>query len=167
MRALEDKVRQLERRVAALEQCSGAPKTAPATPGASKVEKAPHPPASPAAEKLYSEGLRLYQAKKYQAARDKFAGYLKSQPRGPKAAEARYYLGESFYQEKKYAEAREEFNKVVVQYPDSILAPTALLRQAYAYQQLNQQASFTETLKRLIQQYPQSPEAQEARRLMK
>ena len=162
IRALEDKVRQLERRVTALEQCAGMPKATPAT-------GTPRPPAtaSPAGEKLYSEGLRLYQAKKYQAARDKFAGYLKAQPRGPRGAEARYYLGESFYQEKKYVEAREEFNKVVVQYPDSILAPTALLRQAYAYRQLNQQASFTETLKRLIQQYPQSPEAQEARRLMK
>ena len=157
IRALEDKVRQLERRVAAIEQCSGAP----------KVKAAPPAPASPSAEKVYTEGLRLYQAKKYQAAREKFAQYLQTQPRGPKAAESRYYMGESFYQEKKYGEAREEFNKVVVQYPDSILAPTALLRQAYSYQQLNLKTNFTDSLKKLIQQYPQSPEAQEARRLLK
>jgi|WetSurMetagenome_2_1015567.scaffolds.fasta_scaffold48897_2 tol-pal system protein YbgF len=169
LRTLEDKVRHLERRVAALEVCTGTAKPAPAAPGTARpAEKAPpHQPASPAAEKLYSDGLRLYQTKKYLAARDKFSQYLSNQPQGPKAAEARYYLGESFYQEKRYAEAREEFNKVVTQYPGSILAPTALLRQAYAYQQLNQKANYSDSLKRLIQQYPQSPEAQEARRQLK
>jgi tol-pal system protein YbgF len=169
IRTLEDKVRHLERRVAALEQCQRPPKAAPATPGTYKpAEKAPRTaPSSVAGDKLYSEGMRFYQAKRYQAARDKFAQYLKSQPHGAKGAEARYYLGECFYQEKKYTEAKEEFNKVAVQYPGSILAPTALLRQAYSYQQLNQKANFTESLKRLIRQYPHSPEAQEARKMLK
>jgi tol-pal system protein YbgF len=169
LRTLEEKVHYLERRVAALEQCQGAPKAAPVTPGTHRpAEKAPRvAPSSPASDKIYSEGLRFYQAKKYQAARDKFAQYLKKEPRGSRAAEARYYLGESFYQEKKYTEAKEEFNKVVLQNPNSILAPTALLRQAYSYQQLNQKANFTASLKRLVQQYPHSPEAQEARRLLK
>jgi tol-pal system protein YbgF len=169
IRTLEDKVRHLERRVAALEQCQRPPKASPGTPVAPKpVEKASRAtPSSTAGEKIYSEGLRFYQAKKYQTAREKFAQYLKSHPQGPKGAEARYYLGETFYQEKKYNEAKEEFNKVVLQYPGSILAPTALLRQAYSYQQLNQKANFTESLKRLVKQYPHSPEAQEARKLLK
>jgi tol-pal system protein YbgF len=169
IRTLEDKVRSLERRVAALEQCQRPPKAAPATPVTPKPgERAPRattPP--PSGERIYGEGMRFYQDKKYQAARDKFAQYLKSYPQGPKSAEARYYLGESFYQEKKYNEAKDEFNKVVVQHPGSILAPTALLRQAYSYQQLNQKAKYTETLKRLIQLYPHSPEAQEARKMLK
>jgi tol-pal system protein YbgF len=169
IRTLEDKVRHLEGRVAALEQCQRPPKAAPITPGtprpAGKASRAA--PASPAGDKIYAEGLRFYQAKKYQAARDKFSQYLKKEPHSPKGAEARYYLGESFYQEKKYNEAKEEFNKMVLQYPGSILAPTALLRQAYSYQQLNQKANFTESLKRLIRQYPHSPEAQEARKMLK
>jgi tol-pal system protein YbgF len=169
IRTLEDKVRRLEGRVAALEHGQRPSKTAPVTPSPPKpAEKTPRAaPATLAADKLYSEGMRFYQAKKYPAARDKFAQYLKSQPHGPKAAEARYYLGETFYQEKKYNEAKEEFNKVAVQHPGSILAPTALLRQAYSYQQLNQKANFTESLKRLIRQYPHSPEAQEARKMLK
>lgn len=167
IRTLEDKVRHLERRLAVLEQGQRPPKAAPVTQP-KPVEKAPRAtPSSPAGEKLYAEGLRFYKAKKYQASRDKFAQYLKKEPRGPKSAEARYYLGESFYQEKKFSEAKEEFNKVVLQYPGSILAPTALLRQAYSYQQLNQQANYTESLKRLIRQYPHSPEAQEARKILK
>jgi tol-pal system protein YbgF len=169
LRTLEDKVRHLERRVAALEQCQRPPKAAPATPATPRaVEKAPRattPP--PYGDKLYSEGMRFYQAKKYPAAREKFTQYLKSQPRGAKSAQAHYYLGESFYQEKKYTESKEEFNKLVQQHPGSILAPTALLRQAYSYQQLNQKANYTQTLKKLIQQYPHSPEAQEARKMLK
>jgi tol-pal system protein YbgF len=167
LKALEDKVHQLEGRVAALEQSAGKSKAAPAAGTTKPGEKCPPPAAPPSADRIYSDGLRLYQAKKYPAAREKFTEYLKSHPRGPKAAEARYYLGESFYQEKRYGEAREEFNKVVLQYPDSILAPTALLRQAYSYQQLNLKTNFTDSLKKLIQQYPQSPEAQEARKLLK
>jgi tol-pal system protein YbgF len=169
LRTLEDKVRHLERRVAALEQGQRPPKAAPATPVTHRsVEKAPRattPP--PSGDKLYSEGMRFYRNKNYPAAREKFAQYLKSQPQGPKSAQARYYLGESYYQEKKYNEAKEEFNKVVLQHPGSILAPTALLRQAYSYQQLNQKANYTQALKKLIQQYPHSPEAQEARKMLK
>jgi tol-pal system protein YbgF len=169
LRTLEDKVRRLERRVAALEQCQRPPKAAPATPVTPRpAERAPRPaPPPPSGDKLYSEGMHFYRIKNYPAARDKFSQYLKSQPRGAKSAQALYYSGESFYQEKRYTEAKEEFNKLVVQHPGSILAPTALLRQAYSYQQLNQKAKYTETLKKLIQQYPHSPEAQEALKVLK
>jgi tol-pal system protein YbgF len=166
IRTLEDKVRHLERRVAALEQCQRQSKAAPAT--SKPVEKAPRTTApSPSGNKLYGEGMRFYRTKNYPAAREKFTQYLKNQPRGGNSAQALYYLGDSFYQEKKYTEAKEEFNKVAVQHPGNILAPTALLRQAYSYQQLNQKAKCNETLKRLIQKYPHSPEAQEARKMLK
>jgi tol-pal system protein YbgF len=169
LRTLEDKVRRLERRVAALEQCQRPPKAVPVTPAtprpAERASRTTPPP--PSGDKLYSEGMRFYRAKNYPAARDKFSQYLKSQPRGAKSARALYYSGESFYQEKKYAEAKEEFHKLVQQHPGNILAPTSLLRQAYSYQQLNQKANYTETLKKLVQQYPHSPEAQEARKMLK
>jgi len=169
LRTLEDKVRRLERRVAALEQGQRPPKATPVPPGTPRpVEKASRPtPPPPSGDKLYSEGMRFYRTKNYPAARDKFAQYLKSQPRGAKSAQALYYSGESFYQEKRYTEAKDEFNKLVQQHPRSILAPTALLRQAYSYQQLNQKAKYTETLKKLMQQYPHSPEAREARKVLK
>ena len=180
IRALEERVRELEHRLAAVEQrqgvaSPGSPKPAEKAQPTLTISKAPTPPpttspshsatpSSPDTEKIYSEGLRLYQAKQYQAARNKFYQYLKSQPQGPKAAEARYYLGDSFFQEKKYTEARVEYNKMVVQFPNSILAPTALLRQAYCYQETNQKTNFRIALEKLVQQYPQSPEAQEAKR---
>jgi len=175
VRALEERIQQLERRLAELESRQAPTPTAPGKAGPQKradKPKAQAPPAKPAApesgrEKVYSEAWRLYQAKNFKAAREKFALYLQGSPPGPKAVEARYYLGDSFYQEKKYQEAKTEFSKVVSQHPQSILAPPALLRQAYSYQQLQQNQNYQAALKKLIQKYPQSPEAREARKLLK
>jgi tol-pal system protein YbgF len=162
VQALEARVQQLEARLAELEQPQPAagPK-APGAPGYPKVT------AASASDKSYSEGLRLYQGKKYGPARDKFHQYLKEQPQGPRAAEARYYLADSFYAEGKYKEGAVEFNKMATQFPKSILAPAALLRQAYSYQQLKQTQNYQATLKKLAKTYPNSPEAKEAQKQLK
>lgn len=129
--------------------------------------KAPAAAASAAGDKLYAEGLHLYQAKKYAAARGKFAQYLKSHSQGPKAPEARYYLGDSFYLEGKYYEAAVELNKMAKQYPQHLMAPAAMLRQALAYKGENQPQNYRLTLRKLIQSYPKTPEAQEAQKQLK
>ncbi|MEW6386883.1 MAG: tetratricopeptide repeat protein [Thermodesulfobacteriota bacterium] len=176
---LESRLEELERRlpppVAAKE--TKAPPKGKRTPGekiaaksGAKTLPAPpagYPPAPGASDKAYSEGLSLYQNKKYGSARQKFHQYLKSQPKGAKAPEARYHLADSFYQEKQYKEAAVEFNKVALQYPKSILAPAAMLRQALAYQNLQQNPNYRTTLRKLVQAYPNSPEAQEAQKWLK
>jgi tol-pal system protein YbgF len=160
VRALETRVQQLESRLAEVERTRVATAPAPA-PAPAKVS------GYPAGDKVYQEGLRLYQGKKYDPAREKFSQYLKDQPQGPKAAEARYHLADSFYQEGKYKEAAVEFNKMATQHPRSILAPAALLRQALAYKSLQQTANYQSTLKKLAQAYPKSPEAKEAKKWLR
>ena len=160
---------QLESRSAELEGRKGAPALAkeravpaPATPSS------PKPAVSSAgADKNYTEGMRLYHAKKYGEARHQFYQYLKSQPRGPKAPEARYYLADSFYQEGKYQEAGVEFNKLRLQSPKSILAPAGLLRQALCYKNQQQMGTYRSTLQKLVKAYPNSPEAKEAQKMLK
>ncbi len=145
-----------------------APAAQPAPAGAAaKTRERPAAPPATDADKLYNEGLHLYQGKKYPQARAKFSQYLKEQPKGPKASEARYQLGDSFFQEGKYQEAAVEFNKLVSQSPKSILAPAAMLRQAMAYQYLQQTPSYRSTLKKLVQTYPRSPEAKQADKWLK
>ncbi len=163
VQSLEARVQQLENRLAQMEARPAVP-AAPA-PRAKEPTAAPAPAAS--AEKLYAEGYRLYQAKKFAPARTKFSQYLKEQPKGSKVQEARYYLADSFYLEGKYQEAAVEFNKMVSQYPKSILAPAAMLRQALSYQNLQQTASYKNTLRKLVQAYPKSPEAKEADKWLK
>jgi tol-pal system protein YbgF len=164
VQSLEARVQQMENRLAQME-------ARPSAPGAAVVKGKERPSATPApapaADKVYAEGLRLYQAKKFAPARTKFSQYLKEQPKGPKAPEARYHLADSFYQEGKYQEAAVEFNKLASQSPKSILAPAALLRQALAYQNLHQTASYRSTLNKLVQAYPKSPEAKEAEKWLK
>ena len=166
---LEARVAQLESRSAELEGRRGAP--------AAAKERAVPPPSTPsspnpavssaAADKYYTEGMRLYHAKKYGEARHQLFQYLKNQPRGPKAPEARYYLADSFYQEGKYQEAGVEFNKLRLQSPKSILAPAGLLRQALCYKNQQQMGTYRSTLQKLVKAYPNSPEAKEAQKMLK
>jgi len=166
---LEARVQQLESRVADQEGHKGAPVAA--------RERAVPPPSAPSspkpavssagADKYYTEGMRLYQAKKYGEARNQMNQYLKNQPRGPKAAEARYYLADSFFLEGKYQEAGVEFNKLRLQSPKSILAPAGLLRQALCYKNLHQMSTYRSTLQKLVKAYPNSPEAKEAQKMLK
>jgi len=166
---LEARVQQLESRLAELESRKGAPPPAKERPG-----PAPAPPsatkpavASATGDKPYTEGMRLYHAKKYGEARNQLYQYLKSQPKGPKAPEARYYLADSFYRENKYREAAVEFNKLRTQSPKSILAPAGLLRQALCYKNQQQMSTYRTTLQKLVKAYPNSPEAKEAQKMLK
>ncbi len=180
VQALEARVQQLETRMTELESRKAAPVAAPVPTPAPKAKEhpaaltpskavypAPAAAAAGAADQTYNEGYRLYQAKKYAQARNKFSQYLKEQTKGAKAQEARYYLADSYYLEGKYPEAAAEFNRMVGQYPKSILAPAAMLRQALAYQNMQQPAQYRGTLKKLIQAYPRSAEAKEADKWLK
>ena len=170
LQALEARVKRLEGQLAELEQRQGYPPPAKVAAPKAGVQAAPPPPPATtggAQDKNFQEGMRLYNAKKYSAAREKFASSLKSHPQGGKAAEARYYLADSFYQEKKFKEAAVEYNKLVHQQGQSVLAPAAMLRQALCYHNLQQKQNYQATLKKLVQAYPQSAEAKEAQKWLK
>ena len=173
---LEARVQQLESQLAQQQSRTAAPAPAPAStkpraqaaPAAAGSPKAAAPAAaSPGSDKNYTEGVRLYQAKKYGEAQNQLHQYLKSQPKGPKAPEARYYLADSFYQEGKYQEAGVEFNKLRLQFPQSILAPAGLLRQALCYKNQQQMGTYRSTLQKLVKAFPNSPEAKEAQKMLK
>ena len=173
---LAQQVQNLEARVQQLESRLAGPEGRKGAPAAAKERAVPPPPTpsspkpavpSAAADKNYTEGMRLYHAKKFGDARHQLSQYLKNQPKGPKAQEARYYLADSFYQEGKYQEAGVEFNKLRLQFPKSILAPAGLLRQALCYKNQQQMGTYRSTLQKLVKAYPNSPEAKEAQKMLK
>jgi len=173
---LAQQVQNLEARVQQLESRLAEPEGRKGAPAAAKERAVPSPPtssspkpavSSAAADKNYTEGMRLYHAKKFGDARHQLYQYLKNQPKGSKAAEARYYLADSFYQEGKYQEAGVEFNKLRIQFPKSILAPAGLLRQALCYKNQQQMGTYRSTLQKLVKAYPNSPEAKEAQKMLK
>ncbi len=168
---LQAQVQQMEGRLAELEGRTAAPgataKPRPIPAPSTSASPKPTPAvSSTAAEKNFTEGMRLYHAKKYGEARNQLHQYLKAQPKGPKAPEARYYLADSFYQEGKYGEAGVEFNKLRLQFPKSILAPAGLLRQALCYKSQQQMSTYRSTLNKLVKAYPNSPEAKEATKML-
>jgi tol-pal system protein YbgF len=168
---LQAQVQQMESRLAELEgrtpapMATAKPSSLPA-PSTSAYPKPAPAVSSAASEKNFTEGMRLYHAKKYGEARNQLHQYLKSQSKGPKAPEARYYLADSFYQEGKYTEAAVEFNKLRLQFPKSILAPAGLLRQALCYKSQQQMSTYRSTLNKLVKAYPNSPEAKEAKKML-
>jgi len=166
---LEARVQQLESRLAQLEGPKAAPTAAKerAVPPPSTTSYPKPAVSSAAADKYYTEGMRLYHAKKYPEARHELYQYLKNQPRGSKSPEARYYLADSFYHEGKYPEAGVEFNKLRLQSPKSILAPAGLLRQALCYKNQQQMGTYRSTLQKLVKAFPNSPEAKEAQKMLK
>ena len=164
---LESQLAQQQSRTATPAPAATKPRALPAPAPAGAPKAAAPAAASPGSEKNYTEGMRLYHAKKYGEAQNQLHQYLKSQPKGPKAPEARYYLADSFYQEGKYQEAGVEFNKLRVQYPKSILAPAGLLRQALCYKNQQQMGTYRSTLQKLVKAYPNSPEAKEAQKMLK
>jgi tol-pal system protein YbgF len=172
---LEARVAQLESQLAQPQGWTATPAPAPApakpralpAPAAGPPKAAAPEAASPGSEKNYTEGMRLYHAKKYGEAQNQFHQYLKSHPKGPKAPEARYYLADSFYQEGKFREAGVEFNKLRIQFPQSLLAPAGLLRQALCYKNQQQMSTYRSTLQKLVKAYPNSPEAKEAQKMLK
>ena len=120
----------MEARLAELEGHQGAPvaakERAVPAPSTAMYPKSSKPAVSSAgADKYYTEGMRLYHAKKYADARHQMYQYLKTQPRGPKAPEARYYLADSFYQEGKYREAGVEFTSCGSSSPRASWPPPA------------------------------------------
>ncbi len=175
VQALQIRVQRLEDEVAALEKQRPAPahirpQAAPAPAPAPTMypKPAPKPAVSRAeAEQHFTAGMRLYRDKKYAEARSQLYDYLKLDHRGPKAPEARYYLADTFYQQAKYRQAAVEFNKLRLQFPRSILAPAGLLRQALCYKNLKRQSAYHDTLTKLVRAYPHSPEAAEARKLLR
>jgi tol-pal system protein YbgF len=172
---LEARVQQLESQLGQQQSQTAPPAPAPVAPkpralpapDASPPKAAAPAAASPGADKNFTEGMRLYHAKKYGDARSQLHQYLKSQPKGPRAPEARYYLADSFYQEGKFKEAGVEFNKLRLQFPQSILAPAGLLRQALCYKNQQQMGTYRTTLQKLVKAYPSSPEAKEAQKMLK
>jgi TolA-binding protein len=172
---LQMRVQRLEDEVAALERHRPAPAhirpqvaPAPAPSAATYPQPTPQPAVSSAeAQKHFTAGMRLYREKKYPEARQQLYDYLKLDHRGPKAPEARYYLADTFYQQAKYRQAAVEFNKLRLQFPRSILAPAGLLRQALCYRNLKRQSAYHDTLTKLVRAYPHSPEATEARKLLR
>ena len=124
------------------------------------------PPAAtqaPPPDVLYNNGLRDYNAARYQLAMQEFADYLKYYGTTDLAGNAQFYMGEIDYRQQNFEQAIKDYNVVLDQFAGGNKAPAAQLKKGYALLELGQKKDGVQELENLISRYPRSVEATQAR----
>ena len=140
------------------------PGAQPGQPGAigpQAQQPAPPPPLPP--DVLYNNGLRDFNAGKYDLATQEFQDYLKAYPTTDLAGNAQFYLAEMEYKQGNLEQAVADYDKVLEQYPGGNKSPAAQLKKGYALLDLGRTNDGTKELQSLIVRYPRSLEAAQAR----
>ena len=132
---------------------SQAPGVQPGAPGV----QAPPP------DVLYNNGLRDYNAGKYDIAGQEFMDYLKFYPNTDLAGNAQFYVGEIAYRQGNFQGAIHAYDTVLQLYAGGNKAAAAQLKKGYALIELGQRDAGVRELNSLIARYPRSVEATQAR----
>lgn len=163
----------IERRLAALESGSGGLSTNGGLSGAGTSSTVVSPglggsqdngtasasaPAEPdpAEEKAYLEAFDLLKQGKYSDAILGFENVVQNWPNGRYADTALYWAGESHYVQRNYQKALDKFNALLEQHPNSQRVPDALLKAGFSYEELNRNDKAREMFQRIVDQHPDS-----------
>lgn len=138
-----------------------------------EVKKEPAPaeaqPAKPAAttsgssKAKYDAAFKLYNAKKYKEAREKFEAFIKEFPKDQLADNAYFWISETYYSEKDFEGAIVAYESLLKKYPNGQKTPTALYKQALSFIEIGDRKSGKVILEQVIEKYPKSQEAGKAR----
>ena len=122
---------------------------------------------APPADVLYNNGLRDYNAAKYQLAIQEFTDYLKYYGNTDLAGNAQFYIADIEFRQGDFQQAVNDYDKVLEQYPGGNKVPSAQLKKGLALLELGQTQAGTRELNNLIARYPRSIEASQARERLK
>lgn len=118
---------------------------------------------APPADVLYNNGLRDYNAAKYDLASGEFADFMKFYADNDLAGNAQFYIADIEYRQGNFESAVKDYDKVLEQYPGGNKAPAAQLKKGFALLELGQREAGVRELRSLVNRYPRSIEAQQAR----
>jgi tol-pal system protein YbgF len=170
VQALHDAVDELKARLAKVSkqlddiQSAQQNMPAPGAPGATQPAGGnTTAPQAPPPETLYNDGLRDFNAGKYDLASQEFTQYLQAYGNTDLAGNAQFYLGEIQYHQGNLQAAVLSYNKVLDQYPGGNKAAAAQLKKGFALLDLGQKSQGVQELRSLVTRYPKSPEALQAR----
>src|SRR2546430_4436613 len=107
---------------------------AAAQPGTTPQGAPAQPPQvqAPPPDVLYNNGLRDYNAAKYDLAVQEFSDYMKFYSNTDLAGNAQFYLADIEYRQGDYQKAIQDYDKVIEQYPEGNKAAAAQLKKNYA-----------------------------------
>ena len=140
-----------------------------------KVMQSPPPPAPtstgapgagsppPAADALFSNGIRDESSGKYDLAIQDYSDFIRYYPDNPNAERAMYNIAQVHYTQQKFEQAAADCDAVIAKYPDdSIVTPQAYFMKGMALRGVNK----TEAIgawRTLIRKYPNSEESAKAK----
>lgn len=167
VQALHDAVDELKARLAKisdqLKDIQSSQQNMPAPGAAQPAGGNTAAPQAPPPESLYNDGLRDFNAGKYDLASQEFTQYLQYYGNTDLAGNAQFYLGEIQYHQGNLQAAVISYNKVLDQYPGGNKAAAAQLKKGFALLDLGQKSQGIQELRSLLARYPKSPEALQAR----
>jgi len=165
VQALQDSLDELKQRLAKvskqLDDMQSAQQNLNAQPAGSGTPGAPAVPQqqAPPPDVLYNNGLRDYNAGKFDLAQQEFSDYLKFYPTTDLAGNAQFYLADIIYRSGNYQQAVTEYDKVLEQYPGGNKTPAAQLKKGMALEQLGQNEAAVSEFRSLRARYPRTQEA--------
>ncbi len=152
VKALEDKVRELENSLVVLRQALSEANQA--------TEEDP-------AQKAYGIAIKEYEAGDYAAAIRHLGAFAELFPGSALKPDAQYWLGDALWRQRDYAAAITAEEDLLTKYPESKKAPDAWLLIGKSHLALGDAESAQRSWQRLVENHPDSDPARKARELLK
>jgi tol-pal system protein YbgF len=160
IRGNADRVKEIEKRLAALEERIGmlaaAPAAVHAPPESSREWKSP--------EEMYETAVGQVKGGNPKKGRETLTDFVAKYPGHKLIPNALYWKGEAFYAEKDFENAILTFQDVVDRYPQGDKAPDAMYKQGLAFLSLNDKKNARILLDLVQKKYPKSKAAEMAKK---
>jgi tol-pal system protein YbgF len=162
IRGNADRMKEIEKRLAALEERIG--KLA-ASPGAAPVPETPQAWRSP--EEMYEVGVGQVKGGNPKKGRETLSDFAVKYPDHKLIPNVLYWKGEAYYAEKDYENAILTFQDVVDRYPRGEKAPDAMYKQGLSFLALKDSKNARILLDLVQKKYPKSKAAEMAKKKLK
>ena len=162
IRGNADRMKEIDKRVAALEERIG--KLSPA-PAAAPGSESPREWRSP--EEMYEFAVGQVKGGNPKKGRETLSDFATKYPNHKLIPNALYWKGEAFYAEKDYENAILTFQDVVDKYPRGEKAPDAMYKQGLSFLALNDKKNARILLDLVQKKYPKSKAAEMAKKKLK
>jgi tol-pal system protein YbgF len=158
MRGNSERIKELEKRMAAQEEKLGKPGAPPpaGTGEAGPEWKSP--------EEMYEYAVGQTKGGNHRKARETLTAFVAKYPDHKLVPNALYWKGEAFFAEKDYENAILAFQDVVDRYPSGDKAPDAMYKQGLAFLSLNDKKNARVLLELVSSKYPRSKAAELAKK---
>ena len=162
IRGNADRMKEIEKRLAALEERTG---KLPAAPVAATAPDSPREWKSP--EEMYEAAVGQVKGGNPKKGRETLSDFATKYPNHKLVPNALYWKGEAFYAEKDYENAILTFQDVVDKYPRGEKAPDAMYKQGLAFLALKDSKNARVLLDLVQKKYPKSKAAEMAKNKLK